>query len=119
MKGDSMEQLKKNNQDLSFDSPDLEAPPPYETPVGEIEKELTRIWSGALKIEKICRHDNFFELGGNSLLAAKIIYNIHEIFGMELPVRKIFELQTVKALAEEINNIYEEVLGDEIDEGII
>ncbi len=115
-----MEPLKQNNQDLHFDSLDLEAPPPYEIPVGEIEEELTRIWSSVLKIEKIGRHDNFFELGGNSLMASRIINLIYEVFGMELPVRTIFELQTVKAIAQKIEDTYNEVLGEEeMDEGVI
>ena len=107
------------NYKFSFDVTDVKAPTPYEVPVGEIEEELARIWSDILNIWRIGRDDNFFELGGNSLQAGRIINNIYEVFGMELPVRTIFELQTVKALAEEINNIYDEALGDEMDEGII
>ncbi len=92
----------------------------YESPVGEIEEELARIWSSVLMIDPLSRNDNFFELGGNSLMAARIINAIYEVFGMELPVRTIFELQTVKAIAQKIEDTYNEVLcEEEMDEGVI
>ena len=107
------------NHDTTFDSMEFKETTPYEVPVGEIEEELALIWSEVLKIDKIGRHDNYFELGGNSLMAGRIINAIYEVFGMELPVRAIFELQTVKALAQKIEDTYNEVLGEEMDEGVI
>ncbi len=107
------------NHDATFDSIEPKRPLPYEAPIGEIEEELARIWSEILKVDKISRHDNFFELGGNSLMASRIINIIYELFGMELPVRAIFELQTVKDLAQKIEDTYNEVLGEEMDEGVI
>lgn len=109
--------LPVNN--LPQNSVDETEPLPYEAPEGEIEEELAQIWSEVLKIEKISRHDNFFELGGNSLMASRIINEVYEVFGMELPVRAIFELQTVKAIAQKIEDTYDEVLGGEMDEGVI
>ena len=115
-----MEPIENYGQYLPTDSFELKEPLPYEAPVGEIEEELARIWSDIFKIEKIGRHDNFFELGGNSLMASRIINLIYEVFGMELPVRAIFELQTVKAIAQKIEDTYNEVLGEgEMDEGVI
>ncbi len=115
-----MESLNKVNDDISNASIEVIPPTPYEPPVGEIEEELTHVWSGVLNIEKIGRNDNFFELGGNSLMASRIINLIYEVFGMELPVRIIFELQTVKGVAQKIEDTFNEVLGEEeMDEGII
>jgi len=119
IKGDYMESENNNDHDISLDLVDIKEHLPYEAPVGEIEEELTQIWSEVLKIEKIDRNDNFFELGGNSLQASRIINAIYEVFGMELPVRTIFELQTVKAVAQKIEDTYDEVLGGEMDEGVI
>src|SRR5262245_41417317 len=45
----------------------------YEPPVGETETRLARIWTDALKLERVGRHDNFFELGGHSMLALTVI----------------------------------------------
>jgi len=82
----------------------------FESPQGEIEEELARIWSETLKVSPIGRNDNFFELGGDSLLATTILHKIQDVFYVELPLRAIFELQTIKALAEEIDNIYHETI---------
>jgi acyl carrier protein len=114
-----METDIRENDNTIFDSMVLKGPTPYEAPIGEIEVELARIWSGVLKVENVGRNDNFFEMGGNSLQASRIINLIYEVFGMELPIRTIFELQTVKALAQKIEDTYNEVLGEEMEEGII
>ena len=91
----------------------------YEPPQGEIEEELARIWSETLKISHIDRNAGFFELGGDSLSAVSLSHNIQEVFDVELPLRTIFELQTVKALAEAIDNIYIEAISGTMDEGYI
>ena len=91
----------------------------YEPPRGEIEKELADIWSETLKISHVGRNDGFFELGGDSLLATTILHKIQDVFGVELPLRTIFELQTIKGIAEAIDNIYLETIGDTMEETII
>ena len=88
-----------------------------ESPRGEIEEELARIWSETLKIFPIDRSAGFIELGGDSLLATTILHKIQDVFGVELPLRTIFELQTIRALAEAIDNIYIGTIGDAMDEG--
>jgi len=91
----------------------------YDPPQGEIEEELTRIWSETFKIFPIGRNDSFFELGGDSLLATTILHKIQDMFGVELPLRTIFELQTIKTIAEAIDNIYIETIEDVIKETVI
>jgi len=82
----------------------------FESSQSEIEDELARIWSETLKVYPIGRNDNFFELGGDSLLATAILHKIQDEFYVELPLRTIFELQTIKALAEEIGTIYYKII---------
>ena len=92
----------------------------YESPKGEVEKALSQIWSETLKIPAVGRNDGFFELGGDSLLATAMLHKIQDVFGIELPLRTIFELQTIRAIAEAIDDIYTEEIGDaEMDDGII
>jgi len=88
-----------------------------EPPQGEIEEELARIWSDVLKAGPIGRNNSFLEMGGDSLLATAIIHRIQNDFGVELPLRTIFELQTIRAIAEAIDNIYIGTIGDAVEEG--
>jgi len=46
--------------------------------------------------------DNFFDFGGNSLMAARILFQLRAASGGDLPLRVLFERQTVSALAEAI-----------------
>ncbi|OBQ12656.1 non-ribosomal peptide synthetase [Anabaena sp. AL09] len=74
-----------------------------EIPVTLTEELLASLWQGLLKIQSVGRSDNFFELGGHSLLATQLIARIRDSFGVELPVRKVFEQSILSELAREIN----------------
>ncbi|WP_228000598.1 amino acid adenylation domain-containing protein [Nocardia australiensis] len=47
--------------------------------------------------------DSFFDIGGNSLLATRLAAALHAEFGVDLPVRMLFEAPTVAAVAERIS----------------
>ena len=55
---------------------------PPRTPVEEV---LAAIWAEVLKAERVGATDNFFEIGGHSLLAARAVGRIREVFGADLP----------------------------------
>jgi len=77
-------------------------PSKYEAPRTPIEDVLAVLWSDVLGVERVGIHDNFFELGGHSLLAAKLVARVKKSFGVELPMRVIFESQEIAVLAEAV-----------------
>ena len=74
----------------------------YEAPRTPTEDMLAVLWGDVLGVERVGIHDNFFELGGHSLLAAKLAARVKESFGVELPLRVIFEAQDMAGLAEAV-----------------
>jgi amino acid adenylation domain-containing protein len=84
-----------------FSRPDLESE--FVAPRTEDEKRLAEIWMNILNIEKVGIHDNFFELGGHSLIATQFIARIRDAFGVELPLRALFESPTIIGLIHEID----------------
>jgi amino acid adenylation domain-containing protein len=71
----------------------------YEAPVGEVEEQLAALWQEMLQVPAVGRHDNFFELGGHSLLATQLVSRIRRSFTVELPLRHLFDMPTIKSLA--------------------
>ena len=61
----------------------------YETPIGETERKLARIWAEALNLDRVGRNDNFFELGGHSLLAVRLIERMRQE-GVSADVRAFY-----------------------------
>jgi acyl transferase domain-containing protein len=75
----------------------------YVAPRTETEKKTVEAWEQLLGIAPVGIYDKFFELGGHSLLAIQLTSRLREMFEIELPVQRIFELPTVVQLAEAIN----------------
>jgi amino acid adenylation domain-containing protein len=63
------------------------------------EERLAVTWAALLSLDAVGIHDSFFELGGHSLLATQVISRVREAFGVNLPLRQLFERPTVAALA--------------------
>jgi acyl-CoA synthetase (AMP-forming)/AMP-acid ligase II/acyl carrier protein len=79
--------------------PELASDTAYAEPQGEAETALAAIWSEVLGVERVGRHDNFFELGGHSLLAVQLVSGAKRRFGIELPLRTVFEQPSLMAFA--------------------
>jgi amino acid adenylation domain-containing protein len=70
-----------------------------------LEENLSGILASLLGRERVGIHDNFFLIGGHSLLGTQLIARIQESFGVELPLRSIFDRPTSAELAQEIERL--------------
>lgn len=70
----------------------------FVAPRNEKEEKLASLWSEVLRFSPIGINDNFFELGGHSLMAIQVISRVRNHFGVELPLRVLFENPTVAEL---------------------
>ncbi len=64
-----------------------------------VEEMLAEIWAELLELERIGIHDGFFDVGGHSLKAGQLVSRIHGAFGVDLPIRTVFEAPTIAAQA--------------------
>ncbi|MER5643538.1 amino acid adenylation domain-containing protein [Streptosporangium sp. NPDC002524] len=86
---------------------------PYAEPRTPLETELCALWSELLGRERIGVEDDFFQLGGHSLLAVLLVTRYREAYGVEMPLRRCFEITTV---TEHALAVLELQLGDDDEE---
>ena len=67
-----------------------------------MEETVAEIWRQTLGITQVGVESNFFDLGGHSLLATRVMSQIRESCGIELPLRVLFESPTIAALARKL-----------------
>jgi amino acid adenylation domain-containing protein/non-ribosomal peptide synthase protein (TIGR01720 family) len=76
----------------------------YIPPRNAEEEILAKIWEEVLRVPQVGIEDNFFELGGHSLLVTQVTSRIRKVFNVELPVRSLFEANTISKLGETVRN---------------
>ena len=69
------------------------------------EQRLVGILAKLLRVDQVGVNENFFLLGGHSLLGTQVIANVRDAFGVELPLRTLFETPTVAELSAEIGRL--------------
>jgi amino acid adenylation domain-containing protein len=74
-------------------------------PSTPIEERVVAIVSELLGLEQVGVNDNFFFLGGHSLLGTQLIARARDSFGIELPLRTVFDSPTASQLSAEIERL--------------
>jgi amino acid adenylation domain-containing protein len=77
----------------------------FAAPRTDMEKALADILGRLLGLEKVDVQENFFALGGHSLLGAQLMARVRDAFGVEVPLRMLFESPTVAELSAEIERL--------------
>ena len=91
----------------------LPAPTPENTdedkirvgPSTPVETRVVAILAQLLGVQQVGVHDNFFFLGGHSLLGTQLIARARDSFGIELPLRTVFDSPTASQLSAEIERM--------------
>jgi amino acid adenylation domain-containing protein len=78
----------------------------YLAPRNPTEERVVEILSELLGLRQVSVNDNFFFLGGHSLLGTQLIARARDAFGVELPLRTVFDFPT----AAEISAVIEDML---------
>ena len=71
----------------------------FAAPRNFVEATIAETWADILRMERVGIHENFFDLGGHSLKATQVMSRVRHSFGVDLPLRVLFEAPTVAELA--------------------
>ncbi|MBT9557073.1 MAG: amino acid adenylation domain-containing protein [Myxococcales bacterium] len=75
---------------------------PVILPVTPTEKALISVVAEVLGLRRVSMDADFFDLGGHSILATRVVAGLRQSLGLELPLRRIFETPTLRALADHL-----------------
>ncbi|MES2936877.1 MAG: non-ribosomal peptide synthase/polyketide synthase [Pseudomonadota bacterium] len=95
--------------------PELPTEESYVAPRTPLELTLADLWTDILRVPQVGAHDDFFALGGHSLLATRVMSRLHQAFGVELPLRALFEAPTVERMALRVEAALQEQADDPAD----
>ncbi|TQV77372.1 amino acid adenylation domain-containing protein [Aliikangiella marina] len=72
----------------------------------DTQKQISKIWQELFNAESEVSIDaDFFKIGGHSLLATRLASKISMVFAVELLLKDIFHLKTIRLIAEKIDQL--------------
>jgi amino acid adenylation domain-containing protein len=77
----------------------------FVAPRDELEAEIAAVWAESLGVDELGVRDNFFRLGGHSLLVTRIVYELRDALGVDIPLEAMFRRPTVESLAIEVRSL--------------
>ncbi|HST57265.1 MAG TPA: amino acid adenylation domain-containing protein, partial [Longimicrobium sp.] len=86
-------------------APAADAAETYVEPATETDRTLAAIWAEVLGVPRVGARDDFFELGGHSLLALPLVQRVNETFGVEVPLRALFNAPNVAGMGAAVDAI--------------
>lgn len=67
-----------------------------------VNADVADIWRTVLREDEIKATDDFFDLGGNSLLAMQVIVRVRRRFGIDIPIRALFDHPTLAGFSKAV-----------------
>ncbi|MEU6078361.1 amino acid adenylation domain-containing protein [Micromonospora sp. NPDC047074] len=80
---------------------------PHVAPRDATEEIVAEVWAEVLGVDRIGIHDDVFLLGAHSLLVTRVLARLCAVFGVDVPLRSLFEATTVAALAQVMRDAVE------------
>jgi amino acid adenylation domain-containing protein len=89
------------------------------SPYTATETWLCHLCAELLGSPQVTRQQNFFAIGGHSLMATQVLNHVRERYHIEIPLRSVFEMQTILELAKMIDalQLAQEITSASIEEG--
>ncbi|MCI4061475.1 amino acid adenylation domain-containing protein [Micromonospora sp. R77] len=75
----------------------------YRAPRTPREESLAGLFAEVLGLDRVGIDDDFFACGGHSLRLTRLVWQIHEKLGIDVPIRTVFQHPTVAELAEQLS----------------
>ncbi|MGC5033771.1 non-ribosomal peptide synthetase [Micromonospora sp. DT229] len=73
-------------------------------PDGALEEVLAGVWADVLDVASVGVSDDFYALGGHSLLSTQIVARLNDLLRVELSVRDLVGVTTVREFAPVVRN---------------
>lgn len=84
----------------------------YQAPESELETKIAAIWKEVLGIDEVGIDDNFYDIGGHSLAVIQVHNKLKETLGIDFSITVLFQLPTIRLLAEHIMKDEDETIVD-------